>query len=176
MDRRIKKSKTVLKNTFFQLLKRKNINDISVTELCEKADINRSTFYYHYKYIEDFICEIYHDELIDIEKRLNLTMFFDTKDENDESLILLLKELENTDNHLHLLLSRCNKNDFVNWNFLFWKNKKESSELTSVNKYKWMFGYAGILQILYQWINEKCKDCPETIAAIIYDLTVKIWC
>ena len=39
-----------LKNTLMALLKDKELADISVTELCEAADIDRSTFYAHYLY------------------------------------------------------------------------------------------------------------------------------
>lgn len=43
------KTKKLIKNTFAELLhEKKNIHKISVTELVNKADINRSTFYSHY--------------------------------------------------------------------------------------------------------------------------------
>lgn len=38
-----------LKNTLIALLQDKELADISVTELCEVADIERSTFYAHYE-------------------------------------------------------------------------------------------------------------------------------
>ena len=38
-----------LKNTLIALLKDKELVDISVTELCDTAEINRSTFYEHYE-------------------------------------------------------------------------------------------------------------------------------
>mgnify|MGYP003297523651 CR=1 FL=1 len=53
MDRRIIKTKESLKNAFFTLKKEKTIEKISVKELCELADINKSTFYIHYTDIHD---------------------------------------------------------------------------------------------------------------------------
>ena len=38
-----------LKNALIVLLKDKELADISVTELCNAADIERSTFYAHYE-------------------------------------------------------------------------------------------------------------------------------
>ena len=38
-----------LKNTLISLLKDKELADITVTELCDTADIERSTFYAHYE-------------------------------------------------------------------------------------------------------------------------------
>lgn len=47
-NQRVVITKKMLKDTLLQLLKKKDIDHISVKELCEKAGINRSTFYRHY--------------------------------------------------------------------------------------------------------------------------------
>lgn len=52
-DRRIEKTKEAIKNSFFELLNTKNAGKISVTELCQNANINRCTFYSHYRDIPD---------------------------------------------------------------------------------------------------------------------------
>lgn len=57
-DRRIRKTKTALKNGLIELMLEKNINDISVRELTEKVDLNRGTFYLHYKDIFDLLEKI----------------------------------------------------------------------------------------------------------------------
>lgn len=48
-NKRTLATKECLKNTLIALLKDKELADISVTELCEVADIDRSTFYAHYE-------------------------------------------------------------------------------------------------------------------------------
>ncbi|EHI98391.1 TetR family transcriptional regulator [Clostridium sp. DL-VIII] len=52
-DRRIRKTQQAIHSAFAKLLIDKNINDITIKELCEVADINKSTFYLHYKDIYD---------------------------------------------------------------------------------------------------------------------------
>ena len=47
-DRRIRKTKAQLRAGLAKLMKEKNINEITVRELVDEADINRSTFYLHY--------------------------------------------------------------------------------------------------------------------------------
>ena len=47
-DRRVKYTKKALKNSLIDSLKEKTIEKITVKELCEKADVNRGTFYSHY--------------------------------------------------------------------------------------------------------------------------------
>ena len=53
IDRRIRKTKQQLQEGFIQLRKTKSIKDITVKELCELTDLNRGTFYLHYKDIYD---------------------------------------------------------------------------------------------------------------------------
>jgi len=48
-DRRIRKTKKALYGALIELLKEKEIRNISIQELCDLADTHRSTFYYHYQ-------------------------------------------------------------------------------------------------------------------------------
>lgn len=47
-DRRVKMTKRLLKESLIVLLEQKSIGKITISEICEMADINRSTFYAHY--------------------------------------------------------------------------------------------------------------------------------
>lgn len=53
MDIRIVKTKNSIINAFLELRSKKEIEKITVKELCEKAMINKSTFYSHYTDIYD---------------------------------------------------------------------------------------------------------------------------
>lgn len=53
VDKRIVKTREAIFNAFLDLAAQKSIDKISVVELCQKADINKSTFYLHYKSIEE---------------------------------------------------------------------------------------------------------------------------
>ena len=57
-DRRIRKTRNAIKNGLAELLLEKSIGDISVRELTEKVDLNRGTFYLHYKDIFDLVEQI----------------------------------------------------------------------------------------------------------------------
>ena len=56
------------------LLEKKDIEYITVKEICNKAGVNRSTFYLHYESITDDENEIYTTTLIDFAK-YKLVMF-----------------------------------------------------------------------------------------------------
>ena len=48
MDRRIKKTHILLKKTLTELIEEKELRKITVSEFCERANINRGTFYLHF--------------------------------------------------------------------------------------------------------------------------------
>jgi AcrR family transcriptional regulator len=49
VDRRIVKTKRLLENALVKLMIEKGFDKISIKDLTEEADINRGTFYLHYK-------------------------------------------------------------------------------------------------------------------------------
>lgn len=53
MDIRVEKTKRTIINTFLELRSKKPLEKITIKELCEKASINKSTFYCHYADIYD---------------------------------------------------------------------------------------------------------------------------
>lgn len=55
MDRRKEHSLRVIRSCFLKMLKKEPIERISVGKLCEKANINRSTFYRHYADLYDLL-------------------------------------------------------------------------------------------------------------------------
>lgn len=58
-DLRIVKTKIALHNALLDLLKDKALEDISISEICRKATINRGTFYLHYNQVEDLFEEYF---------------------------------------------------------------------------------------------------------------------
>lgn len=57
-DRRVQYTKRVLKEALLGLLKHKSIDEVTIKEVCELADVNRGTFYLHYTQPRDILKEI----------------------------------------------------------------------------------------------------------------------
>ncbi len=64
MDRRIDKTEKALEDGLSQLLSTGHDTEITIKELCECANINRSTFYAHYKDMNSFL-DAMEDKLTD---------------------------------------------------------------------------------------------------------------
>lgn len=70
MDKRIKRTIKAIHKGVYELYINTGCKDYSITKLCEKIDINRSTFYLHYNKIEDVIESIQDNILRDIQSIL----------------------------------------------------------------------------------------------------------
>ena len=57
-NQRTRLTKMLLKNSLIKLLYKKPIYQISVSELCSTAELNRSTFYKYYGNVQDLMKEI----------------------------------------------------------------------------------------------------------------------
>ena len=57
-------TKTLFANAFKELLLTFPYSQISIREICEKCNMNRKSFYYHFKDKEDLVCWIFDSELL----------------------------------------------------------------------------------------------------------------
>lgn len=62
-DLRVKKTKKLIKTSFIELAKQMEYQKISVKDLCDKAIINRNTFYLHYQNKDDLVKEMINDTI-----------------------------------------------------------------------------------------------------------------
>ena len=76
-DLRIIKTKKILFETLLKLMKQKNFDKIKISDICEEALINRSTFYAHYQDKYELL-----DDLV------------------EDLKVSLLKDLENYENNI----------------------------------------------------------------------------
>ena len=57
VNQRVAITKRLLKESMIQILQKKNIRQVTVSELCSRAGINRSTFYAHYSIPSDVLMD-----------------------------------------------------------------------------------------------------------------------
>ena len=173
MDRRVKYTKKIIKECFFELLNEKEINKITVSELCTKADINRATFYRYYIDIYDLLEKIQDDfinELKLISSEKDYTVFSFSKEmlqvflNNKELLNIIFK----TQNHIYFL------NDFLEIAYEKCKNKW-SKEIENLDEQKIEFAatfiFNGAIGVINYWVQNEFSDTVDEISAIIEELS-----
>ena len=70
-DLRVKKTKKLIKDSFLELLEEKGYSKVSVTDITNKAMINRNTFYLHYVDKEDLIDKLIFDTYKEKETKIS---------------------------------------------------------------------------------------------------------
>ncbi len=73
MDNRIEKTKRSIYNAFIELRKKKPLEKLTVKELCEAAEINKSTFYVYYRDVYDLSDKIENEIVSEVLKSLDNT-------------------------------------------------------------------------------------------------------
>ena len=158
------------------LLEKKEYEFITVKEICEKAGVNRSTFYLHYESIEDLLMET-----IDlINKRFmsafnNETINAKTLDKNDLFLISdkyiipylnLIKEHKKIYKLIHdkpYLFN--NQKAFKNlYSNLFEVILEKYGVSDEEKEYVFAFFSFGILAVVNKWLERDCVDDVTKIA------------
>lgn len=69
-DHRVRVTRMLIRKAFVELLRQKPIQNVSIRELCERAGINRSTFYAHYPDLYALLEDLENEMLADFEKSL----------------------------------------------------------------------------------------------------------
>ena len=122
--RRVKMTKKLIKDAYIELLSKNPDKRLSITDICNCADINRSTFYMHYEDVNYLINEI-EDDLI--EQIPNVTGLDSIKDDSQ-----YINMLENTFEYVH-----DNKNVFITLLARLDNNKFKKKVIAAVlDKYK----------------------------------------
>ena len=76
-DRRVVRTKAALTRALFELLGEKEFDKISITELAQRADVDRKTFYLHYRSVEEILEEFYEDTIARLREGLERERIFD---------------------------------------------------------------------------------------------------
>lgn len=157
-----KNTKTVFKNSLIDLLGEKSISEISVTELCNKAQMHRSTFYSHYENVMDVLDEVQKDVYEELENYLN-----ESSSLNVTLNKCLLYVKQNSKAFKVLLSQKGNgrfKNIVLKLSFDTYKlHKNTDSEFL----YHRIFNIYGFIGIIEHWLNSGMEEDVEYLSDII---------
>ena len=170
-DARVRYTRMIIQNTFLKLLKEKPISKITVKEICEIAEINRTTFYKHY-----------HDpyDLLEKLEEEAISGLLSTMEESRSEHILLsiLRTIYKNHNLFDHLISAGDDKSFSYRLAVrcFEKIKditlqdagNQPPALTSGLYFSYLAG--GVSGIIEYWIQSGMKETPEDIADAINKL------
>ena len=160
-NKRKRESQEKIEKTFLQLIQKKNIDEISVSTICEISKLNRSTFYANYIDIYDLVEKVKNRMA---EEFANFHLSNNSKQDYDGYLNLFKHIKENqiffktyfklesfsispiTQYHIELAEKYYN-NEYIDYHIEFFR--------------------AGLNAIIKKWLNNGCKETPEEMSNIL---------
>ncbi len=169
-EKRFYNSSLKMNEAMLEMLETKNFSEITVSDLCRKSGVNRSTFYSHYSNTFDLLQEIKDRMISDFVKS------FDGLSETDDIATYIDNE------HLNIYLNFIKDNlklfrtaainmnaEIFNKVFEFIRKGYIIHGITDENYiyYSSRFYLQGINAIVTEWVKRGCSDTIEYVASVI---------
>ena len=172
-NRRVLYTKKVIKESLIKLLQDKEIHEITVTDICKKADINRGTFYTHYKDAYDLLQSI-EDELFDQILKYVIETPIET---HLNTLLLNVFELISQNRSLCKILFCKQRGSKILDRILYIAHKVDIEKLVGnleINEvyldYLIKYSIGGILSIIQTWLENDLKESPADLVKFLNDI------
>lgn len=179
-SRSVLRTQTLLKNGLTDLMKQKPLQKITVKELTDYVNLNRGTFYLHYKDIFDLMDQIENAMLEDF-KAINQThkvlemnghpypllldLFTFLKENAEFTRILIIDNRDQNfvDKIKDILKQRC----LTDWHYLFSDYSEQKSELYS------SYVIYGCIGMIENWLKNGLRETPEELAHYADDVILQ---
>ncbi len=167
-DLRIIKTEKNIRTALFSLLKSKSLEDITVSELCRKANVNRGTFYLHYGNIQEVFKQTFEEIVEDLKisydepyKQTN-----DNINQLDANMIRIFDHVERHQNFYEIVFNERIPMTYYYSVFdrirllMSYSIEKPLKTITNINKdYLLSYQTNAILGLLIQW-HRKNYETP----------------
>lgn len=166
--RRVRMTKMLLKSSLIEIMKTKSIHTISIKEICEGADVNRSTFYRHYDTQYDLYDDIIEDIAVDI-----AAIHSDPEVENYMSLEFLIKVLEYIENNREKFLVMLSDKGKISLGEAFTRFTNrfiDHENMSDIELYVTQFLAAGLTSTMWTWLNDEKRRSPRELASLLYSI------
>lgn len=164
-NRRRKESQEKIERIFVELIQEKNLNEISVTDICKKANLNRSTFYANYLDVYDLVDKIKERLEHDV-TNLYLDEELNQYNSNNFSKIFLLVK-ENPLFFKTYFKLEFDSIDTFKQDYRYDINQAKEFYNDEYIDYHIEFFKAGFNAILKKWLNGGCAEPIEDLCKIL---------
>lgn len=175
IDRRVKYTTLLLKDSLVMLMQTNPISKVSVKMLCEAADINRSTFYAHYADQYDLLQKLEQEVVTDLREYINKHALNVHSEETVNALKRVLDYAAQNADLFKVLLSDNGDSNFQR-DIMEIAQQKTISDLRnqdisgSTSDYLKCFVISGALRLLQKWLEDGMKEPTQEMAELISKL------
>lgn len=168
---------------FLELIEKKDFAYITVKEICEKAGVNRSTFYLHYETVGDLLAESAQhiiDEFVACMPHETVAFLERLPNRPLDELYLITPEyltpyLTYIKEHRRIFKATVEQASVLRMNDAY--EALNRHVLTPIlnrfqvpsedQKYIMQFHISGLMAIINEWLKEDCKDSIEHIVSVM---------
>lgn len=174
IDRRIRKTKKALVQALTTLMSEKKINSITVKEITDLADVNRSTFYLYYKDVFDMVEKIETEMFIDFSEAFHKFSESSTTYDTLLSFFTYLFEFVQSNAEMCKILLG------PDGDYVFMEKLKEAirqyqppianTSSKEMSHYLMPFIISGCIGVIQQWLNDDMNVSPKDMAVTILEI------
>ena len=172
-DRRVRKTKARLRQALSTLMAQKDIKDITVKEIAELADVNRGTFYCHYRDIYDMIAQVENSLFEELGELMDAYTTSDLRAGLTPILVDIFTFVQENADVCRALLSNRTDGSFFQrlYTVVYEKCMEEWGELYGLRTdplrdYYMNFLVSGVLGLIQVWVSGGVYQTAEEMAAL----------
>ena len=170
-NRRIQITRRMLKDALLEMLETERIEKISVRTLCEKANVNRTTFYKYYSSQYDLLSEMETELLSQIDRCVQAK---EGKGCLEKKLVFMQDNMK----LCQILVGNHTDTDFQMRLLNLPNVKQELAQNLQIEtveqKYVHEFIVNGAYSIIVRWLRDDCVETPKQVAEIILKMVGNI--
>lgn len=178
-SRRTRYTRQAMQDALIDLMRERPLAAITVKALCERADVNRSTFYAHYGSVEELLRDI-EDQTMDW-VRAALDQLLQQSDATDieQGIVHICRYIASNSNHLQILMSP--KADARFQQQLLELIYSQRAVLDQLQAYAadpteatmlMRFAVSGSIGLLQYWLATGLEASPESVAHTIFTMAM----
>ena len=176
------RSRKMIRQAFFEILKEKSFEKITVTDIVKRADVNRSTFYAHYPDVMGVVEEI-QEEILEYTQNfmdnINFKDFYENPKPHLQSIVKLVAE--NNELYRLLMTSAMATKQLDKLKYIIIERTLETLEGTNRFESRFELEFAtrffmgGVVDVYTQWLNGvidcSIEDLTDQLANIVLHST-----
>ena len=169
-DGRVRYTKMRIRSAFYELLHEKSYDKITVTAICEKAEINRATFYKHYLDVADLVDKLQEETINVLAEKLNSATDTTAKDFIVDILKYLKLHMEDNNNAglfasstASTFTAKISRLIYLSFSTLLMPRIPDNADMDKSIVFAYIAG--GCAGIIDYWAKSGYKENEEAIAA-----------
>lgn len=171
-NQRVRLTKRLFHESMLCLLNKESVDKVTVKELCDQAELNRTTFYLHYNSPEAILLEMETELVEDTQKYLSEIR----NDANTlELLVKLLEYIKENRSEFDALLFKPGRDpyrqQFFEKVFPFLLPKFETKIEKKIRTYVNSYLTSGAFAVVYTWSLNNYVLSSEEVAEMVYTLS-----